>query len=958
MNAPNIPPAETTCICHININGIADKIMELELTLKELNAEIVCVTEHHWTDPTSIITNVMDGFTLATVYCRDTKKCGGAAIFISNNVQFTKLDISEFTIETMFEAVSILFEDFVILCIYRAPNDAMVPQFFLQLELCLAKISTKRKHVVICGDINIDTLCMNPRKLYMRKQLESFMAEQGLHTITDKATRISGTSGTAIDHIITNIQSLNYESQCNVEVGLSDHSLQYINIKTEPKTTKPNPTFTFKRIYPAVKVSKFMKELESNDWTKVYASQTVDDKFDKFYSVFVHLYEKHFPLRKYKDRIIKAKDWVTNCVRITSKNYRQLCMYVKINRDVNTRDYFTNYRRIYRKVIKCAKTLAIMEEVSNSSNVPKTVWSIINKNMGKTKAKSENINVKLSDDGQPCSDPTTVANAFNSFYSNVAKDLQNGNHSTGTEVRPHFQTMYLAPVTQNEVIMAISHLKNKRCSGYDGITDEIVKKCHSQILEPLTHIIEASFKAGVFPRKLKISKVLPLFKNGERNIVSNYRPVANIPTFAKIFENIMDKRVREYLCKFNILSKSQFGFIEKLSTVHAIVNFIHKIYNCLNTRKYVTGIFFDMSKAFDLVDHKILLSKLENYGIRGPALLWFTSYLSTRQHLVEITHTDHYVQKPYTSELMEVVCGVPQGSLLGPLLFLVYINDLSDHISTGHIVNFADDVNIAITGSSSHEVDNRVQMARNDMGIWCTANKLTLNDAKTNLVQFRTNENVKIAIDLPNHDLYKADAKFLGIYIDQFLRWNVHCEYILKKCRSAVYGIRRIRNITNQATARLAYFGMFHSRVSYGTLLWGNCAMASDLFRLQKKAIRAICKVSQRTSCRELFPSLQIMTVPATFIFQILLYVKSNSQKFLLNQDMHSHNTRHKGDIYASTKSLALAQNDIMYKGAILYNVLPITVRALSLKNFKIEIKKMLVNTAYYSVEEFCRCKV
>ena len=318
--------------------------------------------------------------------------------------------------------------------------------------------------------------------------------------------------------------------------------------------------------------------------------------------------------------------------------------------------------------------------------------------------------------------------------------------------------MFLSPVTENDVIIAIAKLKYKKCSGYDDVCDDVVKHCHKPIVKPLAHIIEASFKEGVFPDLLKIAKVFPLYKKGDECDLNNYRPVANITTFSKIFEIVMEQKLRQYLYKFNILSKSQHGFLKGKSTSDAIIDFIFHAYNAFDKRKYSTGIFYDMSKAFDLVDHQILLRKLETYGIRGRALKWIKSYLSERVQLVEISHNDGKEVKSFKSTSQRITYGVPQGSILGPLLFLLFINDLKSFITSGHVINFADDVNILIQANTLEELEQLLTLAIKEMKEWCQKNKLCLNESKTNIIQFRSNEKVILNANSVYKQLYVEEA--------------------------------------------------------------------------------------------------------------------------------------------------------------------------------------------------------
>ncbi|KAK3919289.1 putative RNA-directed DNA polymerase from transposon BS [Frankliniella fusca] len=564
------------------------KIAQLEVILKEMIPGIICITEHHCKHNAELVTNTIDGYTVGAIYCRKIKKFGGAAILVKNGIKFKEIDLSDITSDSVFEGAAILTNDSAILSVYRAPEDNCVIQFFEKLESAMEILCKMRKIVIICGDLNIDLHMKDHKKICIKKRLENFMDLHGMHSISNQPTRVTEFSQTAIDHIITNMPKNLYVSKCNLEVGLSDHRMQLIT-PTQKPTEVSGPKYNFKRIFTERKEMAFIEDLKGVDWSEIYEENIVDKKFNTFHDKFMELYDKHFPLRKCKERTSTNKDWVTTGIKITSRNYRKLCSQAKWNPTDNVKSHLKIYKRIYKRVLKCAKKLSIIEEVKTSKNMSKTVWSIINKSMGKTKAPHENIKVKVDTEIEAYSDPEKVAEAFNDFFGNVAKDLQNGNNSMGTSGRQQQQSMFLSPVTKNDVIIAIMNLKNKKCSGNDDVSDDILKKCHTEILEPLLSIIQESYQQGVYPERLKTSKILPLYKKkGEKEDVTNWRPVANITAFAKIFESIMNKKVRAYLQKFSILSESQFGFIENQSTANAIVDFIHNLYENIQSKKCVT----------------------------------------------------------------------------------------------------------------------------------------------------------------------------------------------------------------------------------------------------------------------------------------------------------------------------------------------------------------------------------
>ncbi|KAK3919186.1 putative RNA-directed DNA polymerase from transposon BS [Frankliniella fusca] len=563
------------------------------------------------------------------MFCRKTFQNGGSAIFVKNNLESTEINVLDLAIEGVIEPVILAFSEFIVICIYRPP-DGCVDTLFNQLQLCMERIAHKKKHVFICGDLNIDILSKNNKQV----KLECFMNEHGLNSLTNKASRVSYNSNTGIDHIITNVPLTNLQSRCDIEVGLSDHLLQNVLVNFRIVTKKSEKMFEFKRVVTSKNECLFLKALTDENWTNVYSAESTNEKFSSFHE-------------------------------------RNLCKRVKESNEPGLKKYFTEYRKIYKKVIENAKRLSIKSEILNAKNITKTTWKVINRNMGKEERDRSNVEIRIAENDPIITDPKVVADKFNVYFSEIASKLIGNNARNGTSPNNSSNlSMYLSPVTESDIIVAISKLKNKKCSGHDDVTDYIVKTCYVPLVKPLQHLIQSSFNNGIFPEVLKISKILPLFKKENKEELGNYRPVANISVFAKIYEGVMDTKVRNFLYKHNILSEAQFGFIKDKSTSEAVINFIHDIYkafettthernnrlpslpenktaylynpetkprtsatrkqNRLNdffahfailatevggcssrvsTRTFVTGLLFDMSKAFDLVDHNILFKK-------------------------------------------------------------------------------------------------------------------------------------------------------------------------------------------------------------------------------------------------------------------------------------------------------------------------------------------------------------
>ena len=290
-------------------------------------------------------------------------------------------------------------------------------------------------------------------------------------------------------------------------------------------------------------------------------------------------------------------------------------------------------------------------------------------------------------------------------------------------------SVFLQPTNKSEIEKIIKSLDSNKSSDIYGMSPKFLKILAPAISETLNNISNKSFALGIFPDHMKLAMITPIFKGGSKLDVSNYRPVSVLPTISKVLEKLMLTRLTEYLEKSKIIYEHQFGFQKNRSTTLAVLDLNTRITKALDRGNYAASVFLDFAKAFDTVNHQILLSKLENYGIRGPAKDWFESYLKSRHQIVKIGDT--------LSDKMQIACGVPQGSILGPILFLLYISDIKNASKTLKFLLFADDTSTLLISKSIQELENVYNKELSHVIDWLNANKLTLNVEKSNLVLFR-----------------------------------------------------------------------------------------------------------------------------------------------------------------------------------------------------------------------------
>ena len=416
----------------------------------------------------------------------------------------------------------------------------------------------------------------------------------------------------------------------------------------------------------------------------------------------------------------------------------------------------------------------------------------------------------------------------------------------------------------------------------------------------MVEIINLSFATGNYIENLKIARVIPIYKEkGSELLCSNYRPISLLSNINKIIEKLMHERLYSFLTKHNIIYDLQFGFRKKHSTTHALMKLTEDIRQALDSGKFSCGIFIDLQKAFDTVDHKILLAKLENYGVRGTANQWFKSYLSNRKQFVSING--------FKSDSAVMNYGVPQGSVLGPLLFLIYINDLHSAFKYSTTIHFADDTTLIINNKSLKQLKKHVNYDLRFLRNWLSANKISLNASKTELLLFHHTRKVidyDLKIKLNGKKLIPAKhVKYLGIIIDSTLNWKEHVNTLSGKLARANGMLSKIRHYVQENTLNSIYYAIFSSLMSYSCITWGQShnTTIKRISTLQNKAIRTINFANSRHTEDPLYANSKILKFEDNVKLQNFLYAhdslkgtlpKVHNNTFKLSKDLHKYPTK------------------------------------------------------------------
>lgn len=903
-------------IMYMNARSIKNKTDELYHLIKTINSDIhiLNITET-WITANEAKYFTFDGYDTHHS-CRKNKNGGGSSIFIKKNNNIKSNTIFSFSDDKnsfISQNISLHNQQFNITNIYRAPGIIRedVDNFLSQLQNHIH--NTKNQNSIITGDFNFNLIENN------NNTTQKYRTSVELNNMyfCDDQTVTRNVSGTAIDHIITNIINkpihlhyLNYD--------VLDHNIIFIeicNTHIENITNK----YTVKYIDQ----TKIKEQLIERP-ILVNTTLPLDIVYDQFIDQFTKIIKKATKTKTYTKQSTSKPWYDEELARLYKiKNF----WYYKKKRDPANENLNMEYKRARNIVTKIAKLkkqkyYEVGFEKAEGNN--EKVWKHIKRIMyNGNEPSKENCITKMEN-------PQIFIENLNTYTATIGTTLQ----STFNEPNINFTRIqtdrrFNFHLTDKEdILQTIKQMKNSKATGSDEINTYTIKENAEFIAEPISNIINKSLLTGQFPEKMKTTKITPVYKNGNKNDVSNYRPIGILSNITKILEKTVNKQLMEYIDSAKIINEKQYGFRNKSNTSTALFDFVSMLQTSLDQKYKTSAMFIDLRKAFETVNRKILLRKLFNIGIHGTEHKWFSNYLQGRNQYTEVQN--------FKSKLHNINAGVPQGAHPSTTLFIIFVNDIADLQLSGKLFMYADDIAIIYSANSTQELEKMMNEDCEKLQKYMDTNQLTINDKKTQYMLF--NENTNIQIKYKNKLISRtAEIKYLGMHIDETLKWKIHIEKTLSKIVGVAAVFWRISKYIPYHKKRQIFFALFSSRITYGIMIWYSAFKIhiNQLQIIQNKAIRNLYNHPITVSNKHIHKQNNIQTleensntIMALHIYNIIhnsIHTTSNIQQI---NNVHNYNTRAAINIYIEhTNTTQYGSRKATRQAAMAFNKLPLQIK-------------------------------
>jgi len=872
---------------------------------------------------------------------RINKKGGGLLTYTNNRLLCNRrTDLENANLEIMWLEIKTCQQSPTILLgqVYRPPStDANTDDLLLENINCAA---SEDKPTWIMGDINIDLSNKQNLKHKFYKHLTTF----GFKQLISTATRIP--SNTCIDHIYTNEPS-NVLTTLVEDIGLSDH--RPICAVRKLKGSIPRPPghkHIEYRCFKNFNGEKFKEDLASVPWNSMSLFEDPNDKCETFYDLFMEVINNHAPLKKKRVKTNQQAKWFTNDLNILMKHRDYLLKKArhKPKDSVEWQDF--RERNAKRKFFHDA----LNNNRANSKDLWKHLKLLRNtqpSNVGPTKQDHLSCDKDIADffNAHFTTPKATIASQSQPNY-NVIVEF--------TKKNKHENTLFeFTSIDSDFVTKQIKKMSDSKGSGIDEICVKLLKAALPYIADPLVDIINSAIKTGVYPKLFKHAKICPVYKKGDINDPSNYRPIAVLPIVSKIMERHLHNQLSSYLDEYNLLLDNQSGFRSRHSCETLLLKLTDSFLENMDKGNINTAILIDLSKAFDNIDHQILIRKLEHYDIAERPIQLMRSFLDNRSQTVIFRGTR-------SKESASPAIGIPQGSIISPLLFNIYLNDLTFYINS-NVDMYADDITVYTAHKEPNVIEKSLNNDMTSISTWFEQNGLSISKEKTEKLSISTRhkskESREVSINIGSSRINDTEChKLLGLQIDKNLDWKEHVNYVIKKVNSRLSLLRRIKCFLPQFARMLFYNSMIQPILDYGLTIYCTCSK-EDLKRvhkLQKRAGRTILDIrkTRDISTIDLFKKLEWIPInerakllTATMMFKC----QHNMAPKYLSCKFNNHNSRKtrlssKGQLTIPLYKTNNGQRTFKFRATKIWNELPIETK--SSKTIEL-FKKHFINFYY-----------
>lgn len=863
---PKLSSRPTICISQLNVQSILNKFSDIEQSIKhDWNSDIYCFSET-WLKPTSTTNSFLE-IEDYSYFRRDRleKAGGGLLVYFADRLRVKRRpDLETKEIECITFELSDATQTHILFFVYRPP-DLPSHHFVHQLSSLLSTAESEFAVISVLGDMNAKHPTWNSGPCNSAGNgVFEVMTDFTLSQCITEPTRFSadGNSASTIDLYVTNRPDL--VQSCKISDPMSDHCLVSITISSASTTTDCQHS----------RDVKYLPDFDRADWSglrqelalspllsAIQGTQDINIAVTVWERVFRDILHKWIPFRVLKSqRNRKDKKWITADLRRLARHKQRLFRAARSSRSSSDWSEYCRARNHCTAKFRRAKAAYLTRQHQLLSNAPdgSRRWWELAKSMAKIRSPFKSIPT-LKAGGSYATTDSEKASVLATFFAKQCSDNnplidQPGAPYPSPENHPHFD---FPPIAEPAVVRTLQNLPANKSTADQLVTNRVLRECSSVIAPSVAYLFNLSVSTGVFPSQWKNATVIPVYKHrGEAQDPSNYRPISLLPALGKALDSIQCSRLLSYFLKQNLLSTHQFGFLPRRSTTTQLIYLCDRWLNALDKGDAITAVFLDFHKAFDRVWHKGLLYKLALFGVSSFSLAWLTSYLSDRKIAVRVGSS--------VSASTRTTCGVPQGSHLGPLLFLAFINDLP---ATSRIPCniFADDTLL-------HQLHPKLsprpsyielQAAIDRTEDWAVSWNGQFGHAKTKIMSTNSEKLLQAITPTINGIPIEivSEHRHLGVYLTENFSWVRHIQHLLT-VSSQRAGLLRLmcHHFPPQATARLYVFYV-RPTLEYGSPVWNGFVREEDaiaLERLQASVARSILKADWRTPKSDLLRELDL----------------------------------------------------------------------------------------------------